>query len=113
MIIALIKNELCVNVAVFDTIDLAKKMLQTEYDLVLACPENRGIGHRYIDGIWYNPQPERDADGIFPYAQDICVSAGDLVYGSDGKIYKALTEIKFQQNPPEELPETYSVIQEE
>ena len=38
-----------------------------------------------------------------------------IIYGdfSDGKIYKALTEIKFQQNPPEELPETYSVIQEE
>lgn len=107
MDIALIKNSLCTNTVVFETLEQAKSMLGHLYDNIVLCPADRGISHRFIDGVWYNPQPEKDASGIYSYVQDMCVLTGDLVYGLDGKIYQVNKDIDFQQLPPEDLPEYY------
>lgn len=107
MNISLIKNNCCENVVVFESLEQAQDMLSGLYDSIIICPLERGINHRYINNIWYNPQPEKDATGVYPYIQDMCVLTGDLVYGLDGKIYQANKDIEFQQLPPEELPEFY------
>lgn len=107
MNVALINQNVCENVAVFDALELAKEMLGDVYQYIVECPDNRGIPHRYINGTWYNPQPHKDANGIYPYEVDMCVNRGDLVYGLDNRVYKALNDIEYQQLPPEELSDQY------
>lgn len=118
---ALIKDRLCVNVAVFDSIEDAKNMFGDTYDYIIECPEFRGINHKYVDGVWYDPQPEKIM-GSYIFTPGIDVKKDDLVleydpsaYKPDSAIvpyvtYKALTDIKFQLKKPSELPKDYEKI---
>lgn len=107
--IALIKDSICVDIVVFDTLQAAVEMLGHIYDAIIECPEYRGIGHRYINNVWYNPQP-RKIDGVYTYTKDISVIAGDLVLDPNNKIYEALVNIDLQQFPPSELLDKYKEV---
>lgn len=51
MNIALISNNVCVNVAVFPNMESANSLLGNEYELV-ECPIDYGIGDIYTGGVW-------------------------------------------------------------
>lgn len=112
MDIALIRDGVCSNVAVFDTVEHAKEFFRDSYDFIIECPEYRGIGHRYIDGCWYNPQPQK-YEGKYYFVKDMDVKAGDLVIDPSGDEYEALVDIELQQIEPSKLPEKYKLLEAE
>jgi len=63
MNIAIIKQTLCINTAVFPALSMAQQFLDRgmwDADDVQALPEGYGIGDSYIDGEWIKaPQPEQ------------------------------------------------------
>jgi hypothetical protein len=63
MKVGIMKNTLCINAAVFETIETARKFLAdgvwTDADDVQELPEGFGIGDSFIDGAWVKaPEPE-------------------------------------------------------
>jgi RNA polymerase subunit RPABC4/transcription elongation factor Spt4 len=51
MKIALIKNSLCINVVIFESMEAANQMFGSSYFLI-ECPDGFGSKDYYIDGTW-------------------------------------------------------------
>lgn len=58
----------------------------------------------------YNPYPEPDSDGVFPYVYGMGIEIGMKIKGNDGNIYEAIQAMTKQINPPEELPAIFKSI---
>lgn len=110
MNIALIKNQVCKNVAVFDNLESARDMLGKVYDFVTECPNDRAVNHRYINNTWFNPQPQKDQNGIYPYIKDMNVLIGDKVLDLNGIVYESLENINLQQEPPSKMKSRYKEL---
>ena len=59
----------------------------------------------------YNPYPEPDAEGVFPYVYGMGVKIG-MKERYDGKVYQAIQAMVKQLNPPSELPAIFTEVTE-
>ena len=71
MDIAILKDDLCINTAVFDDINTAYDFLHGDVwpdaDNVEELPDGFGIGDSFIDGVWEKaPQPEPPEPPVEP-----------------------------------------------
>jgi hypothetical protein len=99
MNIGIIKDTLCIDAAVFETIETAQRFLAdgvwTDADDVRELPEGYGIGDSFIDGAWVKapepePGPEPSPEEIRRIAYD---SERDIEY--NGKLY-TVTELSME-----------------
>ena len=57
----------------------------------------------------YNPYPEPDADGVFPYVYGMGVKIGMRERDPNGKVYVAIQAMTKQLNPPSELAAIFQI----
>lgn len=109
MTIAIISNQVVVNVAVFNDLETAQSFLESgvwpEADAVLELPEGYGIGDTY-DGEWHNqtfkPEPEPE-----PETPAIDRIAAAVEYQTIAKLPNSSTdyfsETDYQASPQERI----------
>lgn len=57
----------------------------------------------------YNPYPEPDADGVYPYVYGMGVKIGMRERDPNGKVYVAIQAMTKQLNPPSELAAIFQI----
>jgi rubrerythrin len=77
MQVAIIKNGLCDNVAVFNSLEDAFDLLGNLYDDLIELPEGGKIGDEYINGEWIKQKNINEISIFCPNCQNVIHEALD------------------------------------